>query len=216
MVSTKDFDAILIPFVATCNPCVVALLTTALMDTVSVDPPFQCGHVLHPEVYMEYISGPHGTMAWDFHCMERINRMYKPFPMPYIIFYPVVSRDDMPFPVNEHIKTIQNDCFDGPQLWKGDIIVAKYKDTTYSQMTMASMADYPLIKIFLSSCGAPSPKFVPISLAQSSHTNPSSVTWDAGCEAVPVHAGNSFLPPAHAFTQSMYLHRLGGIVDNIL
>ena len=88
--------------------------------------------------------------------VEALDGMVKKFPTPYIIFYPFVSRDGMPFPVNKCIREIQGHVFDESRPWCGNLVVAKYRDTDYSAMTDASMADFPIIKNYLSTHLAPS------------------------------------------------------------
>ena len=79
--------------------------------------------------------------------------MTKKLTSPYIIFYPIVSRDGMPFPINKYIREdIQGErpgFFQEARAWRGNIIVAKYRDDTFSTMLNASMADFPLIKNYL-------------------------------------------------------------------
>lgn len=81
--------------------------------------------------------------------------MLQKFATPYIVFYPVVSRDGMPFPVNKCIREIEGDRFVEANAWRGNLVVAKYKDTKYSTMIDASMADFPIIKNYLSTHLAP-------------------------------------------------------------
>ncbi|KAI0363722.1 hypothetical protein BV20DRAFT_975317 [Pilatotrama ljubarskyi] len=120
------------------------------------DPPYRCGRLPHPEVYMDYIADQLGSQAWRFHLIEALDGMLQKFATPYIVFYPVVSRDGMPFPVNKCIREIQGDKFDEMRAWRGNLVVAKYKDAKYSAMTDASMADFPIIKNYLSTHLAPS------------------------------------------------------------
>ena len=77
------------------------------------------------------------------------------FPEPYIIFFPVVSSDGMPFETNKFIKGAQGELFSDEKAWRGTIVVAKYTDLEYSGMEDASMADFPLINNYLSNheCG---------------------------------------------------------------
>ena len=75
--------------------------------------------------------------------------MTKPFATPYIMFYPTVSRDGMPFPVNKFIRETQGRHYQEAKAWRGNIVVAKYRDLDYSAMTNASIADFPLIKNYL-------------------------------------------------------------------
>ena len=106
--------------------------------------------------------------------------MNKKFANPYIIYYPVVSRDGMPFPVNRTVRDIQEELNKGnrrlheDQLWRGNLVAAKFADNHFVQMMDASMADFPILKNFLAT--HPSPIRVPSSntgaAAQSAPTPP--------------------------------------------
>ena len=89
--------------------------------------------------------------------VEALDCMTKKFATPYIIFYPLLSRDGMPFPVNKCIREIQGQVFDEARAWRGNLVVAKYRDAEYSAMTDASMADFPIIKNYLSTHLTPRP-----------------------------------------------------------
>jgi hypothetical protein len=80
--------------------------------------------------------------------------MNKKFANPYIIYYPVVSRDGMPFPVNRIVRDIQEEVNKGRQLregqlWRGNLVAAKFADDRFTQMMDTSMADYSILKNFL-------------------------------------------------------------------
>lgn len=79
--------------------------------------------------------------------------MNKNFEEPYIIFFPVVSRDGLPFPVNKFIKDLQGSSFSESTAWRGNVVVAKYRNQQYSAMRNISMADFPLVKNYLSTHG---------------------------------------------------------------
>jgi hypothetical protein len=86
--------------------------------------------------------------------------MNKKFANPYIIYYPVVSRDGMPFPVNRTVRDIQEEVNKGrrlheDQLWRGNIVAAKFADDQFAQMIDASMADFPILKNFLGTHASP-------------------------------------------------------------
>ena len=76
--------------------------------------------------------------------------MTKKFSTPYIIFYPAVSRDGMPFPINKFIREAQGRFYKEAAAWRGNIVVVKYRDAHFSAMTNISMADFPIIKNYLS------------------------------------------------------------------
>jgi hypothetical protein len=71
--------------------------------------------------------------------------MSKKFSEPYIIFYPVVSRDGMMFPVNRCIQEIQGKYFRESHAWRGSIVIGKFKDKPFSSMTNVPISEYPLV-----------------------------------------------------------------------
>ncbi|KAI0751264.1 hypothetical protein C8Q80DRAFT_1268531 [Daedaleopsis nitida] len=151
----STFDAIVFP--ADDRPPHVVPLMTSPISPPSVGQqlePYRCGRLPHPEVYMDYIADQLGS--WRYHLVEALDGMMNKFTTPYIFFYPVLSRDGMPFPVNKCIREIQGQMFDDARAWRGNLIVAKYHDTDYSAMIDASMADFPIIKNYLSTHLAPS------------------------------------------------------------
>lgn len=82
----------------------------------------------------------------DAQPVQALDEMSRNLPNPYAIFYPVISRDGMPFPVNKCVQEIQGRAFREDVAWRGNLVVAKFTDTTYSVMVDVSMADFPLIK----------------------------------------------------------------------
>lgn len=87
--------------------------------------------------------------------VEALDGMNRKFAAPYIFFYPIISRDGMPFPVNRAIRHIQGPAFEEDQAWRGNIVVAKYRDNPFTSMMDASMADFPIVKNFLLTHGSP-------------------------------------------------------------
>jgi hypothetical protein len=81
--------------------------------------------------------------------------MHKTFSQPYIIFYPVISKDGMAFPINQAIRAMQEEKFDESVAWRGDIIIAKFCNNPFTSMINASMADFPLVKNFFQTARAP-------------------------------------------------------------
>jgi hypothetical protein len=80
--------------------------------------------------------------------------MNKKFANPYIIYYPCVSCDGRLFPMNRIVRDIQeevNKCrrLSEDQLWRGNLVAAKFADDRFMQMMDASMADFPILKNFL-------------------------------------------------------------------
>lgn len=81
--------------------------------------------------------------------------MNRKFANPYVIFYPVVSRDGMPFPVNKTVRDIQGQAYKPEYAWRGNIVVAKYRENPFSSMIDASMADFPILKNYFLTHGSP-------------------------------------------------------------
>ena len=65
---------------------------------------------------------------------------------PYILFYPTLSSDGMEFPINRAIRYMQGDTFVKKDAWRGDVVVAKYTDKTYSKMMDISIGDFAILK----------------------------------------------------------------------
>jgi hypothetical protein len=81
--------------------------------------------------------------------------MNKKFANPYVIFYPTVSRDGMPFPINKCLKEIQGRSFREAAAWRGNIIIAKYRESPFSSMINGSIADFPILRNYFMTHGAP-------------------------------------------------------------
>jgi len=83
--------------------------------------------------------------------------MNRKFANPYIVFYPAVARDGMPFPINRSIRILQGSSFKEEQAWRGNIVVAKYNDgeAPFSSLIDASMADFAMLKNYFLTHGAP-------------------------------------------------------------
>ncbi|KAI5982290.1 hypothetical protein EDC04DRAFT_2844437 [Pisolithus marmoratus] len=171
-----SFEAILFPSDGR-NPHMVPLTTspTAVQDPLA---PYSGLPVRmpHPEVYMDYIAEGLGSRAWSYHVsnlrtvfrgahiggmpdqlVEALDCMNKKFTHPYVIFYPIVSRDGMPFPVNKFIREIQiqGKSFREATAWRGNIIVAKYRESPFTSMVNGSIADFPILRNYFLTHGAP-------------------------------------------------------------
>ncbi|KAI0313833.1 hypothetical protein OF83DRAFT_1175304 [Amylostereum chailletii] len=109
----------------------------------------------HPEIHMEYIAEVVGARGWNYQLVEALDGMNKKFANPYIIFFPVISRDGQPFPLNRTLRKIQGRLHRSEFAWMGDIVIAKYRDSRFAQMMDASMADFPILKNYLSTHGCP-------------------------------------------------------------
>lgn len=81
--------------------------------------------------------------------------MIRMFANPYIIFYPTVSRDGMQFPINKTLRDIQGRAYKEEYAWRGNIVVAKYRDNPFTSMIDASMADFPILKNYFLTHGSP-------------------------------------------------------------
>ena len=66
----------------------------------------------------------------------------------------------MPFPVNCTVRDIQEEVNKGrrlpeEQLWRWDLVTAKFTDDRFMQMIDASLADFPILKNFLGTHASP-------------------------------------------------------------
>ncbi|KAH9950097.1 hypothetical protein B0H21DRAFT_803411 [Amylocystis lapponica] len=155
MDSMQPYDAIVFP-ADDRPPHLVALMTSALAAPVNnAAHPFRANRMPHPEMYMDYIAEGLGHRAWHFHVVAALDQMNQGLPTPFIIFYPIVSRDGMPFPVNKCIREIQGSRYNEARAWRGNIVIAKYRDPEFSTMMDTSMADFPIVKNYLSTHPAP-------------------------------------------------------------
>ncbi|KAJ3909921.1 hypothetical protein F5879DRAFT_891858 [Lentinula edodes] len=170
-----NFNAILFPSDGR-PPTIVQLMTSPMSlpghhTSYTVNP----SRMPHPEVHMDYvcqifhsisltlpinlprsqIAENLGPRAWKYQLVEALDCMNRKFACPYIIFYPVVSRDGMPFPINRAIRDIQGRRFNEDNAWRGNVLVAKYHDNPFSSLMDASMADFPILKNYLLSHGCP-------------------------------------------------------------
>ncbi|KAF8204832.1 hypothetical protein BJ912DRAFT_1052157 [Pholiota molesta] len=109
----------------------------------------------HPEIYMDYVPEELGVKAWKYQLVHNLDGMSKNFANPYVIFYPVVSRDGLPFPINKTLRDIQGHAYRPEYAWRGNIVVGKYRESPFSSLMDASMADFPLIKNWFSNHGSP-------------------------------------------------------------
>ncbi|KAH9931830.1 uncharacterized protein B0H18DRAFT_871804 [Fomitopsis serialis] len=116
---------------------------------------YRCGRVPHPELYMDCIAEGLGPRSWRIQAIEQLECMTAKFIAPYIAFYPIVSRDGSPFPVNTFIRAIKGKRFLDARAWRGDIVIAKFSDQEYTRIIDASMADFPIVKNWLGTQHAP-------------------------------------------------------------
>jgi len=159
----------------------------------------------HPEMHTEYIAGNIGSRAWNYQPIEAFDGMNKKFTNPYVIFYPVLSHDEIPFPVNEPLREVQGSQFHADRAWLGSIVVAKYRDAGFIRMMNASMADFPLVKNYLMLHGSPvtigrvsAPSSPPV--AGSSFTAPSA---PGTLSTPPSSTSSSASYPRLMFTQAL-------------
>ncbi|KAF5322377.1 hypothetical protein D9619_001067 [Psilocybe cf. subviscida] len=105
-------------------------------------------HVPHPEVHMDFVAEGAHVKAWDHIIVEWLDGMNRKFSSPYVIFFPTISRDGMAFPINKVIQDMQGPRFNPNNAWRGNIVIAKYKDDQFpfDFLVDASMSDYPIIK----------------------------------------------------------------------
>ncbi|KAJ3558872.1 hypothetical protein NM688_g672 [Phlebia brevispora] len=157
------YDALFIPAEADGakhHPKIVALYTSPLVFDYAVGHEsttdaevYRAGRIPHPEVLMKDIGENLGPRGWRYQVLEALEGMHIKLDKPYIIFFPFVSRDGFPFPINQYAQDAQSKYYKEAVAWRGDLIVAKYKDLGYTAMENISMADLPLIKNYLSTSG---------------------------------------------------------------
>ncbi|KAJ7477150.1 hypothetical protein B0H11DRAFT_1292318 [Mycena galericulata] len=114
----------------------------------------------HPEAHMDFIAesnGLGGAKPWKYFIIEALEQMTKNFTHPYIVYYPTISRDGMPFPINRCIRDIQGVHFNEHAAWRGNVIIGKFRDhdQPFTSMMDASMADFPILKNFITTRGSP-------------------------------------------------------------
>ncbi|KAN0141544.1 hypothetical protein V8E53_000006 [Lactarius tabidus] len=192
----RSFDAILFPADGR-PPHVVSLMTSpASFSNPHTPAQTNAARVPHPEVHMEYITEDPDMRAWHYLIIEALDMMNKKFANPYIIYYPAISRDGMPFPVNRTVRDILEElnkgrCCCDDQLWRGNLVAAKFADSHFEEMMDASMADFPILKNFLATHSSP------IRITTTAATAPASATATPAASAE-IPSLDSLSPPAHA------------------
>jgi hypothetical protein len=158
----SSFDAILFPADGR-SPHIVKLMTTP----ASYADPYSTGssdaRVPHPEIHMDFIA-ENVPGAWQYQVcfgssrtlrqplnvpqyVQALDGMRNSFPQPYIIYFPVISRDGMPFPANKTLRDIQGAWFKPEHAWRGNIVVAKYRDQHCKTMMNITMADFAIVSL---------------------------------------------------------------------
>lgn len=84
-----------------------------------------------------------------------LDGMNKKFASPYVIYYSVLSRDGIAFPVNKCVKEIQGSQYREGFAWRGNLVIAKFRDEQASTPMDATMADFPLLKNYLATHCSP-------------------------------------------------------------
>ncbi|KAJ7047777.1 hypothetical protein C8F04DRAFT_21760 [Mycena alexandri] len=106
----------------------------------------------HPEAHMDFIAEATGLgKPWKYFIVDSLDGMSKKFAHPYIVYYPTVSRDGMPFPINKSIKDIQGADYNEKYAWRGNIIIGKFRDhdRPFESLMDASIADFAILKNFI-------------------------------------------------------------------
>ncbi|KJA24618.1 hypothetical protein HYPSUDRAFT_479790 [Hypholoma sublateritium FD-334 SS-4] len=148
-----SFEAILFPSDGRPTHC-IQLMTSPMLNHHASYTTLP-SRMPHPEVFMDYIAENMGPRAWKYQLVEALDGMNRKFANPYVIFYPVVSRDGMPFPINKTVRDIQGQAYKPEYAWRGNIVVAKYRENPFSSMIDASMADFPILKNYFLTHGSP-------------------------------------------------------------
>ncbi|KAF9481998.1 hypothetical protein BDN70DRAFT_485787 [Pholiota conissans] len=151
----STFEAIMFPSDGRPAHC-VSLMTSPSKGVDPLNPSVKLPvRMPHPEVYMDYVPEELGVKAWKFETITYLEGMTRRFTNPYVVFYPVVSRDGLPFPVNKNLREMQGSRFNPEYAWRGNLVVGKYRESPFSSLMDASMADFPLIKNWFSQHGSP-------------------------------------------------------------
>jgi hypothetical protein len=91
--------------------------------------------------------------------VERLDWMGRAFTVPYIIFYPVVSKDGLAFPINWWIQAFQDGSRgfneEWEELWRGNIVIAKYQGDPFRNVVDMCMADFVVLKNHFINHGCP-------------------------------------------------------------
>ncbi|KAJ7477887.1 hypothetical protein B0H11DRAFT_1726079, partial [Mycena galericulata] len=109
----------------------------------------------HPEVHMAFVKEtsdrPSEARPWNYLMVDSLKEMREKFTRPYILFYPLISRDGHPFPINASIRAIQGQLFREETAWRGDIVVAKVEDgdKPFASLVDISAADFAILQNFL-------------------------------------------------------------------
>ncbi|KAJ7177289.1 hypothetical protein C8R43DRAFT_1118290 [Mycena crocata] len=128
-------------------PSVVDLMTS----------PIHCDHISgsrmpHPEPHMDFVEE---ASEWKYLVISALDGMNKSPNHSYILFYPTISRDGMPFLVNEWVRGIQGRSPSEASTWRGSVLIAKTRhhnnNHPFTSLMDVSMADFPILKNFMAS-----------------------------------------------------------------
>ncbi|KAJ7067940.1 hypothetical protein C8F01DRAFT_1116267 [Mycena amicta] len=147
------FRCVLFPADPNRQPSVVQVMTSPMVYSAQPGP-----RMPHPEAHMDSIApAVAGGRAWDYIILESLQGMNKQFSQPYIVFYPTVSQDGSPFPINASIRNIQGPNFREQDAWRGNVIIGKFadRDAPFHSFMDAGMADFPLMRNFIRSRYSP-------------------------------------------------------------
>ncbi|KAJ7272668.1 hypothetical protein B0H12DRAFT_1008015 [Mycena haematopus] len=141
-------------------PFLTEIITSPTQYAVEASP-----RMPHPEALMEFVAEANTLgvrKPWNYLIIERLQMMGKKFAAPYIVYYPTVSRDGLPFRINSTIRDLQGLNFDRKRPWRGNIIVGKVQDYNhpFESMIDATMADFAIIKNFFVNEAAPSCTYI--------------------------------------------------------
>nr|GAT46229.1 predicted protein [Mycena chlorophos] len=153
--STQCVRCILFPADANRQPSVVQMMTSPMAFTAQTGP-----RMPHPEVHMDSIAPVvAGGRAWDYHIYESLEGVSRHLSQPYIFFFPILSQDGLPFPVNGSIRDIQGHGFTEHNAWRGNIVVGKFTDRNapFESFMDAGLADLSIIRNLIRSQGSPRP-----------------------------------------------------------
>ncbi|KAF7331759.1 hypothetical protein MKEN_00055800 [Mycena kentingensis (nom. inval.)] len=148
----KSFRCVLFPADSTRRPSVVEVLTSPVL--YSAHP---TARMPHPEVHMDSPNSTGGARAWDYCTINALDGIERPLSQPYIVFFPTMSQDGSPFPINQTIRDIQGPNFKDQCAWRGNVVIGKYTaaNDPFNSLIDAGTQDFAIIRNLIRSRASP-------------------------------------------------------------
>lgn len=130
--------------------------------------------------------------------------MNKKFVHPYVLLYPTISRDGMPFTINKFLREIQGQSFREAIVWRGNIMIAKYRESPFSSMVNGSIADFPILRNYFMTHGAPQVSKGSLSKISYLSLPPVLKKWASSCMWIPTFRDTDNLLHEKTFVDIQY------------